>query len=115
MPFIKTGKLRALAVTSPQRWPTMSDLPTVAEAGVPGYEFTIWWGLLAPARTAPAIVSALQAETRKSVLAPDIKEKLYAQGVDAVGGTPQEFTALIEREVAKWKIVAKDAGIQLDY
>jgi tripartite-type tricarboxylate transporter receptor subunit TctC len=115
MPFIKTGKLRGLAVTSPQRWATMPELPTVAEAGVPGYEFTIWWGVLAPARTPPAIVDALHAETRKAVQAPDIKEKLNVQGVDSVGGTPQEFTALIKREVAKWKVVAKDAGIQLDY
>ena len=115
MPFIKAGKLRALAVTSPQRWATMSELPTVAEAGVAGYEFTIWWGVLAPDRTPAATVSTLHAEVRKAVLAPDIKEKLSVQGVDAVGGTPQEFTALIKREVAKWKTVAKDAGIQLDY
>jgi len=115
MPFIKAGKLRGLAVTSPQRWATMPELPTVAEAGVAGYEFTIWWGVLAPARTPEATVNALHAEIRKAVLAPDIKEKLNVQGVDAVGGPPQEFTALIKREVAKWKVVAKDAGIQLDY
>ncbi len=115
MPFIKTGKLRALAVTSPQRWATMPDLPTVAEAGLPGYEFTIWWGVLAPANTRPAIVQTLYTHTRKAVQAPDIKEKLNVQGVDGVGSSPEEFAALIAREVAKWKTVAKDAGIQLDY
>jgi tripartite-type tricarboxylate transporter receptor subunit TctC len=115
MPFIKTGKLRALAVTSPQRWTTMPELPTVAEAGVPGYEFTIWWGLLAPAKTSAQTVHSLYQQTRKAVLAPDVKEKLNVQGVDGVGTTPEEFAALIAREVAKWKIVARDAGIQLDY
>jgi tripartite-type tricarboxylate transporter receptor subunit TctC len=115
MPFIKTGKLRALAVTSPQRWTTMPDLPTVAEAGVPGYEFTIWWGLLAPAKTSPQTVQSLYLQTRSAVQAPDIREKLNVQGVDGVGSTPEEFTALIAREVAKWKTVARDAGIQLDY
>ncbi len=115
MPFIKTGKLRALAVTSPQRWTTMPDLPTVAEAGVPGYEFTIWWGLLAPAKTVAQTVQRLYLETRKSVQTPEIREKLNIQGVDGVGSTPEEFAALIAKEVAKWKTVAKDAGIQLDY
>jgi len=115
MPFIKSGKLRALAVTSAKRSASMPELPTVAEAGVPGYEFTIWWGLLAPARTPQSIVQRLYAEAKKSVQAVDVKEKLNVQGVDGVGSSPDEFSALISREVSKWQKVAKDAGIQLDY
>ncbi len=115
MPFIKSGKLRALAVTSNRPWPTMPELPTVADSGVPGYEFTIWWGLLAPARSDPATIQRLYTETRRAVQTADIKEKLNVQGVDTVGSTPDEFRALISREVDKWKKVAKGAGIQLDY
>ena len=115
MPFIKSGKLRALAVTSAKRSASMPEVPTVAEAGVPGYEFTIWWGLLAPARTPQSIVQRLYAEAKKSVQAVDVKEKLNVQGVDGVGSSPDEFSALISREVSKWQKVAKDAGIQLDY
>jgi len=115
MSFIKAGKLRALAVTTSKRWTTMPDLPTVAEAGVPGYDFTIWWGLLAPARTPPAIVERLSQETKKAVDTPDVKDKLSVQGVDAVGSTPQAFASLIRREVDNWNKVAKEANIQLDY
>ena len=113
--FIKAGKLRGLAVTSTKRSAVVPDLPTVAEAGVPGYEFTIWWGVLAPARTPRDIVQRLYAETRKAVQTGDVREKLNVQGVDGVGSSPEEFSALIVREVDKWKKVAKDAGIQLDY
>ena len=115
MPFVKAGKLRALAVTGAGRSAILPDLPTVAEAGVPGYEFTIWWGILAPAHTPQQIVFRLNAETKKSVQAADVKEKLNIQGVETVGSTPEKFVALIASEVDKWKKVARDAGIQLDY
>lgn len=115
MAFIKAGKLRALAVTGTKRSAAMPDLPTVAEAGMPGYEFTIWWGVLAPARTLKQIVHRLYTETKRSIQAADVKEKLNIQGVETVGSTPEEFGALIAREVDKWKKVARDAGIQLDY
>jgi len=115
MPFIKAGRLRALAVTSNARWPAAIDLPTVAEAGVPGYEFTIWWGLLAPSGAARDTVNRLAAETEKAVQVKEVKEKLGGQGVEVVGSKPEEFAAIIRTEVEKWKKVAKEAGIQLDY
>ena len=115
MAFIKAGKLRGLAVTGSKRSAATPDLPTVAEAGVPGYEFAIWWGVLAPARTPRQIVQRLYMETRRSVQATDVKEKLSIQGVETVGSTPEEFGVLIAREVDTWKRVAKDAGILLDY
>jgi tripartite-type tricarboxylate transporter receptor subunit TctC len=113
--FIKAGKLRALAVTGTRRSATLPDIPTVAEAGVPGYEFTIWWGVLAPARTSREVVDRLYTETKRSVQTNDVREKLNVQGVDTVGSSPAQFGALIAREVDKWKKVARDAGIQLDY
>jgi tripartite-type tricarboxylate transporter receptor subunit TctC len=114
MPHIKAGKLRALAVTSPKRWPTAPELPTIREAGVPNYEFTIWWGFLAPAGTPKPVIDRLHGEIVKAATAPDVKEKLAAQGVDVVAGTPDEFMSLISAEVQKWKRVAAEAKIQLD-
>ena len=115
MPHIKAGKLRALGVTSTSRWPAAPELPTISEAGVPGYEFTIWWGVLAPAGTPTRVVDRLYGEVAKAVHAREVKDKLNAQGVDVVGNKPEEFAAVIRAEVDKWKKVAKEAGIQLDY
>ena len=82
---------------------------------MPGYEFTIWWGVLAPARTSRELVNRLYTETKRSVQTNDVREKLNVQGVDTVGSSPEEFSALIVREVEKWTKVAREAGIQLDY
>ncbi|HYC47864.1 MAG TPA: tripartite tricarboxylate transporter substrate binding protein [Burkholderiales bacterium] len=114
MPHIKAGKLRALAVTSPVRWPNAPELPTIREAGVPAYEFTIWWGVLAPAGTAQPVVERLHAELVKAATAKDVKDNLARQGVDVVASTPDAFTKLIRTEVEKWKRVAAEAKIQLD-
>ena len=115
MPHIRVGKLRALAVTSPSRWPTAPELPTIREAGVANYEFTIWWGVLAPAGTPKPVIDRLHAELVKAATAKDVKEKLAREGVDVVASTPDEFTSLIRTEVDKWKRVAAEAKIQLDY
>ena len=96
MPFIKSGKLRPIAVTSAKRSPAAADIPTIAESGLPGYEATSWYGILAPARTPAQIVAQLHEVLVSVIGAPDMKDKLAAQGLDPVGNTPQQFTAVIK-------------------
>ena len=109
---IKAGKLRALAVTTPKRLPAFPDVPTVAEAGLPGYETSTWGGLLAPAGTPKATVQKLAAETTRILALPDVRERMLAAGVEPVGGTPEQFAAFIASEMVKWGKVAKAAGIE---
>ncbi|KQP49617.1 tripartite tricarboxylate transporter substrate binding protein [Pseudorhodoferax sp. Leaf274] len=109
---IKGGKLRALAVTTPKRLPALPDVPTVAEAGLAGYETSTWGGLLAPAGTPKAVVAKLAAETTRILALPDVRERMLAAGVEPVGGTPEQFTAFIASEMVKWGKVAKAAGIE---
>jgi tripartite-type tricarboxylate transporter receptor subunit TctC len=114
MPHVKAGRLRALGVTSLTRWSSAPELPTVTESGVPGYEFTGWWGVLAPAGTPKALIAKLHAETVKAVRAPDVAQKFAAQGVDTVGSTPGEFAKVIASELTKWRKVAAEVGIKAD-
>lgn len=109
---IKGGKLRALAVTTPKRLPAFPDVPTVAEAGLPGYETSTWGGLLAPAGTPKATVAKLAAETTRILALPDVRERMLAAGVEPVGGTPEQYAAFIGSEMVKWGKVAKAAGIE---
>lgn len=109
---IKGGKLRALAVTTPKRLPAFPDVPTVAEAGLPGYETSTWGGLLAPAGTPKATVAKLVAETTRILALPDVRERMLAAGVEPVGGTPEQYAAFIGSEMVKWGKVAKAAGIE---
>ena len=110
MPFIKSGKLRPIAVTSAKRSPVAPDIPTIAESGLPGYEATSWYGILAPARTPPQIVARLHEVLVSVIGAPDMKDKLAAQGLEPVGNTPQQFAAVIKSEIVKWTKVVKAAG-----
>lgn len=110
MPHARAGRLRALAVSSGERSAQAPDLPTVAESGVPGYDLTPWYGLFAPARTPRAIVSRLHQETVRILNAPELKERFRAQGVDLTTCTPDEFTALIRKEIPKWRDVVKKSG-----
>jgi tripartite-type tricarboxylate transporter receptor subunit TctC len=112
LPHVKSGKVRALAVTSAKRSIVAPEYPTLAEAGVAGYEHASWIGLLAPSKTPAAIVSKLQAESLKAINAPDVKSHLLRDGLEPVGDTPQEFAALVKTEVAKWRKVVKAAGIK---
>ena len=113
--LIKSGKLKAFAVTSAQRSGAMPDLPTVAEAApLKGFDATSWFGLLAPAGTPQAVVNRLQQETTKALNSPEIKEKLLAQGAIPSGNTPQEFAALIDAEIKKWAVVVKASGARVD-
>ena len=112
LPHVKSGKVRALAVTSAKRSIVAPEYPTLAEAGVAGYEHASWIGLLAPARTPSAIVSKLQAESLKVVDLQDVRGHLLRDGLEPVGDTPQEFAAVIKSEVAKWRKVVNAAGIK---
>ncbi len=115
MPHIKSGKLKALAVTSSQRSAALPDVPTIEEAGkLKGYEASSWFGLLAPAGTPPDIVSRIQQEVAKSLNTPAMKEKLLAQGAIPGGNTPQEFAKMIDSEIKKWAQVVKASGAKVD-
>jgi tripartite-type tricarboxylate transporter receptor subunit TctC len=111
---IKAGRLRLLAVSTAKRSPQLPDVPTVSEAGVPGYESITWFGLLVPAKTPPAIIARLHAELVKVVRAPEMKAQLETQGYDALGGTPGEFAAFIRAESEKYAKVVKISGAKVD-
>lgn len=111
LPHAKTGRVRALAVTSEKRAPAAPELPTVAEAGVPGYSFETWYGLLAPAGTPDAIVSKLNALTVKAVASPDSRARLIDAGLEPVSSSSAEFAAHLAGEVEKWRKVVTAAKI----
>ena len=111
-PQVKGGKVRALAVTTPRRSGLFPELPTMAAAGLKGYETSTWGGLLAPAGTPKDVVAKLNAEANKALAAPDVREKLAAAGIEPAGGTPQQFSDFIQSEMARWAKVASSAGIQ---
>ncbi|TPG21319.1 tripartite tricarboxylate transporter substrate binding protein [Variovorax guangxiensis] len=114
IPHVKGGKLRALAVTTAKRSPALPDVPTIAEAGVPGYEATSWFGLLAPAGTPAPIVAKLNASILKALADPEVKKKLAEQGAEPFGEKPEQFAAFIQAETAKWGKVVKESGASLD-
>ena len=111
-PHVRSGKLRALAVTGGKRSPAVPQLPTMIEAGVKGYESATWYGLLAPAGTPPDIVAKLNAEVVAILKQPETHERLSKEGADPVGNTPAEFGKFIQSEIEKWRKVIKTAGIQ---
>ena len=113
LPQVKAGKIRALAVSPSKRSPAAPDLPTIAEAGVPGYDSGAWFGLLAPAHTPKAIVDQLSVETARILKLPDVAQRLSALGAEPVGSTPAEFAALIRSENVKWAKVIKEAHVPL--
>jgi len=108
----RAGKLRALAVTGPKRTPAAPDIPTVAESGVPGYEVTTFYGVSAPAKTPRAIIDRLHAEIVRALNSSDLRERLQTLGADPVGNTPEQYTAFMQNEIAKWGKVIKAAGIK---
>jgi tripartite-type tricarboxylate transporter receptor subunit TctC len=114
LPQVRSGKLRALAVTSRQRSTVLPDVPTIAEAALPGYEASTWYGMLAPAGTPTAIVTTLHRQMVEVLKLPDIREKLLAQGLEAGGATPAEFTSTIAAELVKWKKVVAAAGMKAE-
>lgn len=114
MPHIKAGTLRALGVTGPRRATALPNVPTIAEAGLPGYESVQWYGLLAPMGTPAPLVARLHAEIAKSLASPEIQAALTNEGAEAVGNKPEEFAAFIKSEIDKWSTVVKTARIQQD-
>ena len=112
LPHVKSGRLRCLGTTGAQRAAVLPEYPTVAEAGVPGYEASQWYGVLAPAQTPGEIVKRLHTEVVRILKTPDMRQKLVADGTDPVGSSPDEFARYIRSELAKWGKVARDAGIK---
>ncbi|MDB5808073.1 MAG: hypothetical protein JWN94_195 [Betaproteobacteria bacterium] len=110
-PFVKSGRLRALAVTGSGRHPALPQVPSMAEAGFPGVDVSLWEALLAPAATPPDIIARLNAETVKAAQLPEVKERLASAGADASAGTPQHLAQMIRGETAKWAKVVRDAKI----
>ena len=112
--FIQGGKLRALAVTTSQRSPTTPDLPTIAEAGVKGYDLGSWYGLAAPAATSKEVIGRLNAETQKAMKGPDVVKRLGAAGYEVITGTPEEYTTFVRDEVTKWGKIVKAINLKVD-
>jgi len=111
---VKAGKLRALAITSPNRAASLPDIPTVAEAGVPGYEVGVWFGIVAPAATPPDVLAKLNAELNKILAMTDVKQKFADQGVDPVGGTRERFGEHLASQIEKWGTVVKESGAKVE-
>jgi tripartite-type tricarboxylate transporter receptor subunit TctC len=114
IPYVKAGRLRALAVTTAQRAASLPDLPTVAEAGVPGFESITWHGVVVPSATPAAVIQQLNAQINAALREPDLRARLAALGVEIAGGTPQEFAAYIASEIPKWTKVVRDSGAKVE-
>ena len=112
MPHIKAGQLRALAVATPKRIAALPDLPTIAEAGVPGYEVTLWYGMVAPAGTPKVIITKLNAEITKIQKMPDVLEVLKKMGCETIEATPDQMGAYIKQDMVRWAKVIKEAGLE---
>jgi tripartite-type tricarboxylate transporter receptor subunit TctC len=111
---VKSGRLRSIAVTSEKRFSLLPDIPTIAESGLPGFDMSTWWGLVAPAGVPKEVVPRLHTETARLLRQQDVREKLANVGAEAVGNSPEEFAAFIRAERTKYARVVKDAQIKLD-
>ena len=114
MPQVASGKLRALGVASPKRMTSAPALPTLDESGLPGFDVTSWYSIVAPAATPPAVIERIQKEIAKALEAPDVKARLAALGAEAVANTPSDFAAMIKTESAKWGKIVRDANIKAE-
>jgi tripartite-type tricarboxylate transporter receptor subunit TctC len=113
-PFMRGGKLKALAVSAPKRVPAAPDVPTIAESGLPGFETGSWQGVVAPARTPRAIVDKLNAEITRILNTPEVKQQLAGQGTEVRAGTPQAMAEFMRAEIARWAKVVKQAGVKVE-
>ena len=111
---VKAGKLHALAVSSKQRSPFVKELPTVAESGVPGFDVSVWFGVVAPEGTPPPVVARLNAEINRALKLSDVVQLFHAQGVEPKGGSAAEFAAFLQVQTAKWAKVVKDSGVKAE-
>lgn len=114
LPHVKAGKLKALGVSSKTRSQFAPDVPSVDEAGVPGYDVTVWFGVLTVAGTPPDIVKRLNTEMVKILTSPEVKERISKSGVDVVAGTPEHFSGFLKAEVSRWAKVIQEANIKAD-
>jgi tripartite-type tricarboxylate transporter receptor subunit TctC len=114
LPHVKAGKLKGIAVSSKARSQFAPDMPTVDEAGVPGYDVSVWFGVLTVAGTPPEIVKRLNTEMTRILLSPEVKERISRSGVEVVAGSPEQFSAFLKSEVARWAKVINEAGIKAD-
>ena len=114
LPHVKTGRLRALAVTTTLRLPSLPDLPTVAESGLKGYETLTWFGFVAPVKTPPVIVTRLNAEIVKVLALPEVRNIFASQGIETLGGTPDQFASYIRDEIAKWAKAIRLSGAKAE-
>ena len=111
LPMIKAGKVRALGTSGAQRSPQLPNVPTIAEAGLPGFEVNVWYGLFAPRGTPPAVIAKISSDVSTLLRTPEMRERLVALGVDAEGGTAEEFRTYFRNDVEKWRKVVKAAGV----
>jgi tripartite-type tricarboxylate transporter receptor subunit TctC len=114
LPFVRSGRVRALAVTPAKRVPVVPDVPTMIEAGVPGFDYSTWYGLLVPAGTPQPVVTRLHETMVRILAAPDVKERFGSQGVEPAATTPQEFKAYLKSEAARWGKVIRASGARVN-
>ena len=114
LPYVKSGRLNALAVTNPKRSPIVPEVPTVAESGLPGFEALQWFGILTPAGTPREIVAKINADVVKALRAPDVRERMTSLGAEVVGSTPEQFAAFVKADTAKWAKVVKASGARIE-
>ncbi len=112
VPYVKSGRLRGIAVTSAKRSSLVPDIPTIAEQGYPGFDVIYWLGLIGPAKMPPAVVSKINQDVNAALKTPEVRDQFLAQGAEPAGGTPQEFDALIKREIKEWIDIVKKVGIK---
>ena len=111
---VRSGKVRALAVTTAKRWPGAPEIPTLAESGVPGYEASAWFGLLAPAATPKPVVELLQSHVAAILRTPEVEKQFFEQGAQPSANTPEEFARMIVGELQKWAKVVAATGVKLE-
>ncbi len=111
---IKAGRLRALSVNGPKRSPALPEVPTAAESGLPGFEVDFWIGIFVPTGTPRKVIMKLNSEVNRTINAPEVKEKLFALGADPVGGTPEQFAAIVRKDLERWAKVVKASGMKAE-
>jgi len=114
LPHVKNGRLKALGVSTPKRSAAVPDLPTIAESGLPGYSATAWYGVLAPAGTPREIIMKINAEIVKGLRTDEMRKRIASDGGEVIGSTPEEFTAVMKTDIAKWAKVVQASGAQVD-
>ena len=114
LPHVKSGRVRALAVANPRRFPSLAEVPTFAESGLPGYTFASWFGILAPAHTPPAIIDQLNRELVRIIKLPETRERFLGLGIEPLGTSPREYAQYLKNEIAQWSAVVRRHDIRAD-